>query len=94
MNKLLCAIEGMKKIQCQSCGMPLEKDPGHGGLEKDGITHSAKYCSLCYENGELHPCTLDEMKAIVEEAMKKENMNIFIRKMALWQLPHLERWKK
>jgi hypothetical protein len=72
--------------------MPLEKDPGHGGTEKDG-TKSSMYCSYCYEDGALHPMTLDEMKVIVENAMKKEGMNWFMRKMAMWQLPHLKRWK-
>ena len=72
--------------------MPLDKDPWKGGTEKDG-SKSTMYCSLCYEDGELHPMTLDEMKTIVDDAMKKEGMNWFIRKMALWQLPHLKRWK-
>lgn len=72
--------------------MPLDKDPHKGGTEKDG-THSVKYCSYCYADGELHPMTLAEMKVIVDNAMKKEGMNWLFRKMAMWQLPHLERWK-
>lgn len=82
--------------QCQSCGMPLqtEKAGDCRGIEKDG-SKSEKWCSLCYENGEFigGDCTLDEMKVIVANAMKKEGINWFIRKMVLWQLPHLERWK-
>ncbi len=35
---------------CQSCGMPMNKDPGGGGTEADG-THSSTYCSLCYDSG-------------------------------------------
>jgi hypothetical protein len=34
------------------------------------------------------------MRTIVDDAMKREGMNWLMRKMALWQLPHLERWKK
>jgi hypothetical protein len=95
-KNLLCTLEAMKKVQCQSCGMPLEKDPEHGGTEKDGVTHSTKWCSFCYKDGEFtgKDCTLEEMRTIVDEAMKKENMNIIIRKMALMQLPHLARWKQ
>ena len=95
LKKLMCAVEGMNKAQCQSCWMPIEKDPEHGGTNKDG-SHSTKWCSLCYKDGEFtgKNCTLEEMKHIVDEAMKKENMNVMIRKMALWQLPHLERWKQ
>ena len=35
---------------CQSCGMPMEKDPGRGGTMEDG-TRTQQYCSLCYEKG-------------------------------------------
>ncbi len=80
--------------QCQSCGMPLDKDPQGGGTEKDG-SKSTMYCSLCYKDGELigKDCTLDQMKAIVDQAMKKQGFGWFMRKMALWQLPKLGRWK-
>ncbi|WP_298818185.1 zinc ribbon domain-containing protein [uncultured Roseibium sp.] len=41
--------------KCQSCGMPLSKDPNGGGLEADG-SRSSLYCSLCYDNGGFrHP---------------------------------------
>lgn len=83
--------------QCQSCGMPLAKDPSGqgGGTEKDWSI-STKYCSYCYKDWEFvgGDCTLDEMKKIVDEAMKKQGMWWFIRKVALWQLPRLERWRK
>jgi Putative zinc ribbon domain len=88
-------FEAMRVKQCQSCGMPLDKDPEHGGIEKDG-SHSTKWCSLCYSGGEFtgKDCSLEQMKEIVDEAMKKEKMNWLMRKMALWQLPHLARWKQ
>lgn len=88
-------MQKMCQHQCQSCGMPLSEDPKGGGTEKDG-TKSTKYCSLCYEKWAFigGECTLDEMKMIVDRAMREKNMNWLIRKMALMQIPHLERWKK
>ena len=35
---------------CQSCGMPLSKDPNGGGTNADG-TKNTSYCSYCYQNG-------------------------------------------
>lgn len=75
--------------------MPLDQDPGKGGIEKDG-THSSKWCSLCYKDGAFtgKDCTLEEMKKIVDDAMKKQGMNWIMRTMAMMQLPHLKRWKQ
>lgn len=82
--------------QCQSCGMPLQtKKAGDcRGTESDG-TKSEKWCKLCYENGEfIGPnCTLDEMKVIVDDALKENGSNKLMRWMAQKQLPSLERWK-
>ncbi|MBM4208647.1 MAG: hypothetical protein FJ190_11815 [Gammaproteobacteria bacterium] len=36
--------------QCQSCGMPMAKDPNGGGTNKGG-TKNSRYCSLCYQHG-------------------------------------------
>lgn len=84
--------------QCQSCGMPLESKKAGDcrGTEKDG-SKSEKWCSLCYENGAFTgpDCTLDEMKDIVDKALREDGKNrFFLRWMAKKQLPHLERWKK
>jgi len=75
--------------------MPLDKDPGQWGTEKDG-SHSGMYCSLCYQDGGFvgWDCTVEQMQDIVEEAMKKQGFNRFVRKMARRQIPHLARWKK
>ena len=35
---------------CQSCAMPLKKDPQGGGTNSDGSTNT-EYCSFCYEDG-------------------------------------------
>jgi Putative zinc ribbon domain len=37
---------------CQSCGMPLKRDPKGGGTNADGSI-SKMYCSYCYEKGEF-----------------------------------------
>ena len=83
--------------QCQSCGMPLQTDKAGDcrGTEPDG-TKSEKWCSLCYQNGAfLNPdCTVDQMKDIVDNALKEQKSGFVMRKMALMQIPTLERWKK
>jgi hypothetical protein len=81
--------------QCQSCGMPMDKDPGGGGSEKDG-GKSQIYCSLCYRDGEFigEDCTVEEMQDIVEQAMKKQGFGWPMRKMARLQIPRLARWRE
>ena len=37
---------------CQSCGMPMSKDPQGGGTNADG-SKNENYCSYCYQNGEF-----------------------------------------
>jgi len=37
---------------CQSCGMPLSKDPEGGARLKDGM-RSVMYCSYCMVDGEF-----------------------------------------
>lgn len=82
--------------QCQSCGMPLQtKKAGDcRGTESDG-SKSEKWCKLCYENGSfIRPeCTLDEMRVIVDDALKEQGSGKLMRWMAQKQLPKLERWK-
>ena len=80
--------------QCQSCGMPLSKDPGGGGTEADG-SKSELYCSLCYRNGKFvgEDCTLAQMQDIVEQAMRNQGYGWPMRKFARMQIPRLARWK-
>lgn len=83
--------------QCQSCGMPLHKDPNGKWwwTEKDGSI-SQVYCSLCYKDGEF--CysgnDVEEFKDIVDNAMKKSGYGWFMRKLTRRQIPHLNRWKQ
>ena len=81
---------------CQSCGMPLDKDPNKGGTNADG-SKSDKYCSFCFQNGKF----LDEGITLKEKIEK--NIQIAVsrlnipeskaREMAESLLPNLERWK-
>lgn len=83
---------------CQSCGMPLCKDPkGEGGGTSADGKPSYKYCSYCYEEGEfLEPdISAEEMQAFVKQQLKDKG--------GFWKLfagyfskgiPKLERWKK
>ncbi|QZT37257.1 zinc ribbon domain-containing protein [Halosquirtibacter xylanolyticus] len=42
----------MKNKFCQSCHMPMAKDPQGGGTEV-GNERSEKYCSYCYQEGQF-----------------------------------------
>lgn len=65
------------------------------GTEADG-SKSEKWCTLCYMNGKFvgPDCTLDEMKKIVDNALKEQGSGRLMRWLAKQQLPRLERWKK
>ena len=53
---------------CQSCGMPLKKDPQTGGTNADG-SKSTMYCSYCYDRGAFKQpdWTADQMQQFVKE---------------------------
>lgn len=80
---------------CQSCGMPMSKDPQGGGTEADG-SKSVKYCSYCYKNGVFtwHDCNAKQM----QEFCKKKLREMGYSRLSAWfmtlNIPRLERWKK
>ena len=82
-------------MNCQSCDMPMSKDPNGGGTNKDGSI-SSEYCSLCYANG-VFTYTGDDVtayqKMVVDEMVKKG----WLRPIA-WlftrRIPKLKRWNK
>jgi hypothetical protein len=80
---------------CQSCGMPLKKDPVGGGSNADG-SKSVVYCSHCYENGKfIQPnITASEMQTFVKEKLKSMGFPGFLAGWFSKGTPKLARWKK
>ena len=80
--------------QCQSCGMPLKTD-NDKGTENSGAL-SEKFCAMCYKNGEfIDPkATVDQMQQIADEALRQKHWPRLLRKMAIQQIPKLDRWKQ
>ena len=78
---------------CQSCGMPLKKDPDGGGTNADGSTNK-KYCSYCYQNGEFvgGETTVEEF----QEFCRKKMIENGTPKLFAWffsrGMKRLERW--
>ena len=79
---------------CQSCSMPMKKDPKGGGSNADG-TRSPRYCSLCHVDGQfIQPdMTLGEMKALVVDKLHEKGMPRFVARLFAGNLHRLERWR-
>lgn len=79
---------------CQSCGMPMDQDPGKGGTNQDG-SKSDKYCSYCFENGAFHDDfkTPKEMVKFVKGKLKEQGHGPLKRWFYTSHIPRLERWK-
>ena len=79
---------------CQSCGMPLQRDPAGGGTNADG-TVSSVYCSYCFEKGQFkHPdWTASQMQGFVKDKMKEMGFPGFLAGFFIKGIPKLERWK-
>lgn len=80
---------------CQSCGMPLKKDPQGGGTNADG-TKSTMYCSYCYEDGKFQQpdWTAEQMQEFSKEKLKEMGFPGFLAKLFTKNIPQLERWKR
>jgi hypothetical protein len=82
-------------MNCQSCDMPMTKDPQGGGTNKDGSL-SDEYCSLCYGNGAFYykgDDVHDFQKMVVDEMTK----NGWLRPVAWFftrRIPKLKPWIK
>jgi hypothetical protein len=79
---------------CQSCGMPLSKDPKGGGTNADGST-SATYCSHCYAGGAftLPDITLDQMKERARGKLVEMGFPGFLAGLFTRNIAKLERWR-
>ncbi|MEZ4912342.1 MAG: zinc ribbon domain-containing protein [Saprospiraceae bacterium] len=87
----------VNKNICQSCGMPLQKDPNKGGTNADNSI-SDTYCSFCYCDGKFldEGITLQEkLDKNVQMAVARFNMSEDEAKtLANSILPNLKRWKQ
>ncbi len=79
---------------CQSCGMPLNKDPKGGGTNADGSI-SNLYCSYCYENGKfLYTGTnVKEFQEHCRQKMIEGGHNKFVSWLFTRGMSRLDRWK-
>ena len=80
--------------KCQSCAMPMKKDPEGGGSNKDS-TRSGEYCSLCYGDGNFYYRGTDatEYQQFVVEQLQKNGWWKPIAWLATREIPHLKRWR-
>jgi putative zinc ribbon protein len=80
---------------CQSCGMPLSKDPNGGGLEADG-TRSTQYCSICYEDGAFRHqgVSAQEFQAHCLDALAAKGVPRIMAWIFTRGIPNLPRWKQ
>ena len=78
----------MQNKNCDSCLMPLAKDPG--------VRESAIYCSFCFKNGKLtyEGNDLKEFQKGSYEEMVKKGMNKFLAKFYTFLIRFAPRWKK
>lgn len=79
---------------CQSCGMPMKKDPNGGGTQLDG-SRSLLYCSYCFADGNFTSpeMTVDEMKTLVKGKMKEMGFPGFLAGFFTKGIPRLQRWQ-
>jgi len=79
---------------CQSCGMPMKRDPQGGGTNADG-SKSTMYCSYCYGSGAFTApnMTVLEMQELCKGKLKETGFPGFLAGMMTKGIPKLERWK-
>lgn len=83
-----------KGPNCQSCGMPLSKDPIGGGSNADGSV-SSEYCSHCYRKGVFTQpnITAAEMMKLVEGKLRSMHFPGFLARRFAREVPTLRRWR-
>lgn len=78
---------------CQSCGMPMSKDPESGGTNTDG-SKNLKYCSYCFQNGEFTFIgSVREFQEFCRQKMIDNGHNKFMAWLFTRGMKRLERWK-
>ena len=82
-----------KNTICQSCGMPMKKDPQGGGTNADGSKNLA-YCSYCYQNGAfLFDGTVEEFQEVCRKMMIEGGHFKFLAWLFSRGMKRLPRWK-
>lgn len=80
---------------CQSCGMPINKDPKRGGTVGNG-TKTTKYCSYCFQNGQFTIKTRDVK--VFQDTVRQSMINNGSNRLVAWlftrSIARLDRWKK
>lgn len=79
---------------CQSCGMPMPRDPNKSGTNVDG-SKNLKYCSYCFQNGEFTYKTNDvkEFQEHCRKMMIEGGHNKFMAWLFSRGMKRLDRWK-
>jgi hypothetical protein len=79
---------------CQSCGMPIDQDPGKGGSNADG-SKTQQYCSYCYKDGKFNDnfTRSSEMVVFVKGKLKEMGYGPLKRWFYTSHISQLERWK-
>jgi hypothetical protein len=79
--------------RCQSCGMPLAKDPEGGGTNSDG-SRSHHYCSLCYRDGAFTDefSTAGQMQSFVRTRLRQQGFPRLLAWLFASDIPRLARW--
>ncbi|WP_436415958.1 zinc ribbon domain-containing protein [Petrimonas sp.] len=83
-----------KNKLCQSCGMPMSKEPNGGGTNADGSIN-ALYCSYCYQKGDFTFKTNDvkEFQEHCRKVMTESGQNKFMSWLFTRGMKRLGRWK-
>ena len=79
---------------CQSCGMPINRDPAGGGTNADGA-RTTEFCSFCFQNGRFTEPSIscDEMVAKVRAKMNEMKIPPFLGWFFARKIPKLKRWR-
>ena len=84
----------MAKPMCQSCGMPLSKDPEGGARLADG-SQSLEYCSYCMKDGVFcyQGTDVKVYQKFVVDNMVAEGWKRPVAWLLTRQIPRLRRWQ-
>ena len=79
---------------CQSCGMPMKKDPQQGGSNNDG-SKNEDYCSFCFQAGVFTQAefTAKQMQDFCIDKMQEMGMPRFLGWIFTRNIPKLKRWQ-